>query len=230
MKLPLTARACPVCGSDDDRSVFADEDFDPDSLDAFAFASRKLPEYMHYRLVECPRCDAVYASPAPPPEFLAKAYLEADYDSAEEAALAARTYARYLGKLAPGLAGSGGALDIGAGDGAFLEQLIRAGFDPVVGVEPSSAPVEAAKPGIRPLIRRETFSPEGFEPGSFALVTCFQTMEHVFAPSELCRDVLSLLRPGGAALFVCHNRRALSARVLGFKSPIFDIEHLQLFS
>ena len=27
-----------------------------------------------------------------------------------------------------------------------------------------------------------------------------------------------------------HNRRAASARLLGRKSPIFDIEHLQLFS
>jgi len=31
-------------------------------------------------------------------------------------------------------------------------------------------------------------------------------------------------------VFVCHDRRALSARLLGFRSPIFDIEHLQLFS
>ena len=31
-------------------------------------------------------------------------------------------------------------------------------------------------------------------------------------------------------MFVCHDRRALSARALGRKSPIFDIEHLQLFS
>jgi hypothetical protein len=29
---------------------------------------------------------------------------------------------------------------------------------------------------------------------------------------------------------VVHNRRALSARLLGAKSPVFDIEHLQLFS
>ena len=38
------------------------------------------------------------------------------------------------------------------------------------------------------------------------------------------------MKPGGAFVAVCHNRRALSARVLGKKSPIFDIEHLQLFS
>ena len=31
-------------------------------------------------------------------------------------------------------------------------------------------------------------------------------------------------------LCVVHNRRALSARLLGRRSPIYDIEHLQLFS
>ena len=39
-----------------------------------------------------------------------------------------------------------------------------------------------------------------------------------------------MLKPGGVLCLVGHNRRALSARLLGTKSPIFDIEHLQLFS
>jgi hypothetical protein len=45
----------------------------------------------------------------------------------------------------------------------------------------------------------------------------------------LCRDAHALLKPDGAILCVVHNRRALSAAILGRKSPIFDIEHLQLF-
>ena len=39
------------------RRPFAEAKFDLDVLDGFAFASRKLPEYMHWRLVECGRCD-----------------------------------------------------------------------------------------------------------------------------------------------------------------------------
>jgi SAM-dependent methyltransferase len=99
-----------------------------------------------------------------------------------------------------------------------------------VGVEPSRAPVEAARPAVRTLIRQCPFQAADFEKESFSLITCFQTMEHVYDPLALCRDALSLLHPGGIALLVCHDRRALSARVLRSKSPIFDIEHLQLFS
>ena len=49
-------------------------------------------------------------------------------------------------------------------------------------------------------------------------------------PGTLAEAAFSLLKPGGAAFFIVHNRRSLLARVLGRKSPIFDIEHLQLFS
>ncbi len=50
----MVARHCPVCGSADESSVFAEANFDLARLDAFAFASRKVPEHMHYRLVACP--------------------------------------------------------------------------------------------------------------------------------------------------------------------------------
>ena len=40
----------------------------------------------------------------------------------------------------------------------------------------------------------------------------------------------TVLAPSGAMLIVCHDRRALSARILRRRSPIFDIEHVQLFS
>ncbi|MCR4296144.1 MAG: class I SAM-dependent methyltransferase, partial [Elusimicrobia bacterium] len=64
----------------------------------------------------------------------------------------------------------------------------------------------------------------------FRLVTCFQTLEHLHDPLRFCADALSLLKPGGAFLAVCHDRLALSARLLGRRSPIYDVEHLQLFS
>jgi SAM-dependent methyltransferase len=74
------------------------------------------------------------------------------------------------------------------------------------------------------------FRADNFAPGSFSLITCFQTLEHLYDPLDMCRNAYGMLKKGGAVLFVCHNRRAFSARMMGVKSPIFDIEHLQLFS
>jgi len=226
-RFELVARACPVCGATES-TPFAPANLDAESLGAFAFASRKLPEYMHFALVTCPTCDLLYANPGPAPGVLEQLYREAAFDAGEESGLAAVTYARQLAKLA--LPDKRGALDIGTGDGAFLAELLARGFTEVAGVEPSAAPVAQARPEVRPLIRHALFRAADFTPASFNLVTCFQTIEHVPDPLGLCRDARALLRPGGALYLVCHNRRALLARALGMKSPIFDVEHLQLFS
>jgi SAM-dependent methyltransferase len=226
----MRSRACPVCGSDHDCRVYADAHFDPDKLDEFAFASRKVPEYMHYRLNECRRCDSLYANPLPTRESLQQAYVEAAFDSGEEARYASLSYAEFLPAIVDRLGSLEAALDIGTGDGAFLEQLVPFGFRKLVGVEPSAAPVAQAKPGIRSLIRQAPFVASDFPKESFSLITCFQTLEHIDDPQGLCEQAYDLLHEGGALFVVSHNRRALSAKLLGRKSPIFDIEHLQLFS
>lgn len=185
---------------------------------------------MHHRLLLCQACDVLYASPAPTAATLHQAYEAAAYDSAEESAFASDTYGAALGDLLAELPPTGGALDIGTGDGSFLSVLLGAGFVDVVGVEPSAAPVKAATPAVRPLIREGPFRRADFEAGRFRLVTVFQTLEHLSVPLALCQDAYELLAPGGALYVVCHNRRAVPNRVLGRRSPIFDIEHLQLFS
>jgi SAM-dependent methyltransferase len=228
--MEMVSRVCPICGSNDRRRVFAEECFDATQWSHFAFASRKLPEYMHYRMIVCPNCDLLYADPVPPLDVLVGEYQLAGYDSAVEAEYAARTYGRLLRGVLGRLPDRIGALDIGAGDGAFLKQLIANGFTGVVGVEPSEAPIAAAEETVRPLIRRGVFRAEDFARESFRLITCFQTIEHLYDPLRVCRDACSLLKEDGALLLVFHNRRAISATILGLRSPIFDIEHLQLFS
>jgi SAM-dependent methyltransferase len=228
--MKMISRSCPACGSADASRRFAESNVDPARLDAFAFASRKVPEYMHHRLLECTACDTLYASPVPARDELAAAYEAAAFDSGTEARYASRTYGRLLADIVPALPDREAALDVGTGDGAFLEELIAAGFHRVHGVEPSSAPIAAAHPSVRPLIEQGLFDPTAQEPGSWTLVTCFQTIEHLDDPLQMCRGAFTMLKPGGALFLIGHDRRALSAKLLGRRSPIFDVEHLQLFS
>lgn len=230
LELTMIDRTCPVCGSDDESICFSEANVDLHALDRYAFASRKQPERMHWRLLSCRRCDLLYASPIPAADDLSALYREAAFDSREEAFHASRTYGQLLAQVIGRLPDRAGALDIGTGEGAFLRELLAKGFSAVTGIEPSSAPIEVAAPEIRPLIRHDVFRPGSFLPESLTLITCFQTIEHLSDPLGMCREAWRTLKPQGALFLIGHNRRSFSAKVLGRKSPIFDIEHLQLFS
>jgi SAM-dependent methyltransferase len=226
----LVARACPVCAATSGREL-APARIDAAALDDYAFASRKFPEYMHHRLVECATCDVAYASPVPDFGGLAAAYDSAAFDSKEEALFASRTYAALVRPLARRLPRAEAALDIGTGEGSFLEELLGLGFSRVRGYEPSAAPLAAASERARRLIVHDVFDAEhAAGTGPYDLISCFMTIEHVSDPLQLCRDAFDLLTPGGALVLVCHDRRAPLNRALGWRSPIMDIEHLQLFS
>jgi SAM-dependent methyltransferase len=222
------ARACPLCGSRDEARVLA-ASFDESRLGKLSFASRKPPELMHWRLVTCASCGLVYANPAPTKDVLLRAYRDAGFDAAGESRYAAGTYAAVAARLLPTLPDRAGVLDVGAGDGAFLERLLELGLTAVAGLEPSPAARSGAAPHVQALIREEPFAAGAFAEGCLSLVTCLQTIEHVPEPRALCSEALRLLKPGGALLVVCHDRRSWSARLLGRRSPIYDVEHLQLF-
>ena len=228
--LPLMReRRCAICSAKANKTwMKADVNFA--ALDGFAFASRKLPEYMHFDLALCEECDLVFANAVPEMAWFQDSYRDANFDAENESKYAALTYANALKEWLPLLPTRHSALDIGAGDGAFVEALQGLGFKHVIGVEPSKEPVQRATPATRALIRNDFFRAEDFEENTFDLVTCFQTLEHLEDPLSFVNDAKKLLRPGGILMTVAHDFRAPLARLLGARSPIYDIEHLQLFS
>jgi SAM-dependent methyltransferase len=185
---------------------------------------------MSHAMVRCRSCDLAYVDSPPSVASLAASYHEAAYDSAEEAEDAADAYARALQPVLRLLKGRGAALEIGTGTGAFLERLKNAGFAELVGVEPSSAAIAAAPVHRQPWIRKGIFEEKDFERESFDLICCFMTLEHVQDPGALIASAYHLLKPGGVFVAVTHDRRAWLNRLLGRRSPIVDIEHMQLFS
>jgi len=224
------SRSCPLCGAPPENArEFLGERIDPTRLNTFSFASRKEPEFLNYHMVQCTTCDLVYVDRPPSQEALADAYHIADYDSAEEAVDAASSYLREMESLMARVH-HGTAMEIGTGTGILLDGLKAAGFQSVTGVEPSTSAVTAAPPYRRAWIREGIFREEDFEPKSFDLVCCFMTMEHVRDPLDIAKSVLRLLRPGGAFVTVTHDYRSIVNRALGRRSPIIDVEHMQLFS
>ena len=207
-----------------------ESNFDAARLSQFSFASRKVPEYMCHRLIQCSNCDLVYADWPPDVNELADAYHNASFDSSEEANDAASAYIQAINPTLNKLSRRQKVLEIGTGTGVFLELLSHVGFTELVGIEPSSAAIAAAPDFRRAWIRNEIFEEKNFTPNSFDLVVCFMTLEHVQDPEVVASAAYRLLRPGGAFVAVTHNYRSIVNRLLGKRSPIIDIEHMQLFS
>jgi SAM-dependent methyltransferase len=227
----MTMRNCPVCSATSDSAkIFLERNIDQAKLSEYSFASRKVPEFMCHQLVQCPACDLVYANDPPDDSELAESYHAAEFDSQEEANDAAKAYIVAIEATLRMLKRRQSALEIGAGTGIFLELLAGAGFTELIGVEPSTAAIRAAPAARRAWIREGMFDERQFAPGQFDLICCFMTMEHVRDPKVIAEAAWRLLRPGGAFVTVTHDYRGMVNRFLGRRSPIIDIEHLQLFS
>jgi SAM-dependent methyltransferase len=100
----------------------------------------------------------------------------------------------------------------------------------VRGVEPSREALARASDRVRDRIVCDVMRPGLFEPDQFDVVCLFQVFDHVAEPGALLDECRRLLKPGGFALAINHNVEAISARVLGERSPIVDVEHTYLYS
>lgn len=224
-------RPCPICNTPaEDAELFLEESIDQALFSGFSYASRKEPEYMCHRLVRCRICELIYASNPPEQAELAQAYHKAEYDSSDEANDAAQSYISAIQPILAKLKKRESVLEIGSGTGIFLELLRSEGFVELVGVEPSSAAIAAAPAPRHEWLRMGIFEESSFNPASFDLICCFMTMEHVRNPMDTALSALRLLRPGGIFVTITHDYGSLVNRLLGKRSPIIDIEHMQLFS
>ena len=69
-----------------------------------------------------------------------------------------------------------------------------------------------------------------FEKEEFDIVSCFQTIEHIPDSINLLLGIKTILKKDGYIYFVCHDYCSFINRIMGLKSPIYDIEHLQIYS
>lgn len=214
---------CMICGQEGDLAF--GERFDPTLVNSFSYASRKVPELMHFEYLRCGNCHLLFSSKRLTADALEQAYKSADFDASRESEFAAKTYSRLSSKfISPG----DSLLDVGCGDGAFLAECRSLGLN-VQGIEPSAQAADGAEPALNSVIFNGPYqrfeSNEGFD-----LITLFQTIEHLDGPMSFLEWAYDHLKPSGRLLVACHDHEAPVNRMMKERSPIFDIEHLQLFS
>ena len=226
----LLATRCAICGTAGNATELYPANFSPEALNPTVFSARRLPDRIHYRLVTCNECQLVRSDPVAPHELLQNLYAESAFTYDELLTDLKITYGHYLQNLVALGGGTQSLLEIGCGNGFFLEKAQELGYIQVHGVEPSSHAVENAAPHLRSQIICDFMRPGLFAPESFDTICLFQVFDHLAQPGELLDLCLTLLKPGGRVLFFHHNVQSVSARLLKEKSPIVDVEHTYLYS
>lgn len=104
-------------------------------------------------------------------------------------------------------------LDVGCGDGKFVEHMRGLGWD-AEGVEVDPRAAETAqKRGIK--VQCGTLAKIGFEDQSFDAITVNHVLEHVHDPEGLLRECHRVLRPGGDIRVFVPNAGGLGHRHFG---------------
>jgi SAM-dependent methyltransferase len=226
----LVETCCAICGTNGNAVELYPANFALGDLTAHTFSARRLPDGIRYRLVQCRVCGLVRSDPVIDAETMTALYRDSTLDYGEEIDNLRQTYGGALDRLSYFGGKRDSLLEIGCGNGFMLEEALTRGYAEVRGIEPSYAAADVAAPNVKELIVRDVMRPGMFPMCSFDVVCLFQTFDHIPDPAALLDECRRLLRPNGLLVAFNHNVRAVSARLLGSKSPIIDIEHTYLYS
>jgi SAM-dependent methyltransferase len=229
-QLELEPTCCAICGTGANSQQLYAATLTPDAFTASVFSARRLPDRVHYRVVRCRACGLVRSDPVLGADALAQLYRSSTFDYGDELGGLRATYGRALTRVAEFVPERAGLLDVGTGSGFVLQLAQESGWTGLRGVEPSEDAIAKARVDVRPMIAQDVMRPGLFDPGSFDAVTMFQVLDHMPDPLGLLEECRQVLKPGGVAMAFNHNVTAWSARLLGSRSPIIDVEHTYLYS
>jgi 2-polyprenyl-3-methyl-5-hydroxy-6-metoxy-1,4-benzoquinol methylase len=187
------------------------------------------------RVVRCPRCGMLFASPVEAPfihgtiydqlagpYYLTPAKLESDY-----APVRFTRELRLLRRFCP----EGAVLDVGCSTGAFLHHLTtrQPGRYSGVGIDIAGQALDyAASRGVT--VARTPFLEHDFGGQQFDAVTFWAVLEHLAEPHPFLAKAGTLLKPGGLCFVLVPNVRSLATRLLGLRYRYIMAEHLNYFT
>jgi SAM-dependent methyltransferase len=226
----LRPTRCAICNTEGNSVELYPANFIMEALHPIYFSARRIPDRIHYRIVKCSICGLVRSDPVADSRILARLYAQSTFDYGDEVDNLKLTYRYYLSKLNKYGVEKGTLLEIGCGNGFFLEEVLKQGYVTVWGVEPSEEAVARGDSKVRSQIICDMMRPGLFGKEQFDVICMFQVLDHIADPAGLLNECYRVLKPDGLVLCLNHNIEAISAKILKDRSPIVDIEHTYLYS
>lgn len=158
-----------------------------------------------YHVVRCADCGLVYVDPIPAPDELSRHYNQDYY--AEWISIQRKKregmWARRL-KGIESVANKGRLLDVGCGEGLFLELAKRNGWR-VHGTDVSTYAAEFASARLDQNVFCGEIWDAGFDEQSFDVISLWHVLEHTASPMRTLQELRRLLKPGGLLVLAVPN-------------------------
>lgn len=181
-----------------------------------------------YMLMKCRKCGASFLSPRLSTDELDAAYDDEYYGEGDRKFIPRAQFLLDLFRLqrsafaARYIPIGGRVLDIGCGDGMFLQYLQQRGAFELHGLERpgKAARRAAAAPGIS--LHLGALECMKFPAGHFDVVTLFHVFEHLPNPRETLRTISRILKARGVCILSMPNIASIQARI--FKGYWFHLD------
>ncbi len=222
---------CVICKTNKNTKVLYQEKLNLRKINSKTFSARRTPDRNHFRFLKCKKCGLIFSNPILSTAKINSLYSRSTFNYKLEAEYLKKTYWEYFSKyIDPKTIKKLKILEIGCGNGFFLEKLREMGAQDVYGIEPGIPSVLKARNDIKKNIKINVLRKGIFSEKYFDIVICFHTLDHVVNPNEFLEISKSFIKKNGKLLFIVHDTDGLSVKFFGEKSPIFDIEHIFLFN
>lgn len=217
---------CPVCGSD---AIGVHE-----IIRDYSVSKETFPVW------HCRNCSFLFTQDIPDQDSIGSYYQSADYISHNDTKkgiintlyhLVRRYTLRLKRKMIVRETNlkSGHLLDIGAGTGAFLNEMKHSGWQ-VTGLEPDAGARTIARDKYQ-LQLLESSTLFRLESGKFDAITMWHVLEHVHALQEYIQTIVQLLKPGGRLIIAVPNHTSRDAEYYKTYWAAWDLpRHLYHFS
>jgi len=222
--------ACVQCGDKKNYSVLYKKNIPQDAFSKKVFSARRTPDKIHYQMVKCNNDGQVRSNPILKPSLLYSLYRKSSFTYKDEVQNLTTTYYRVLEPILKKVSKKARILEVGCGNGFLLKELYTRGFKQVFGIDPSINAKKEAHTNIRNRIKLGVLTSALYKKESFDIICFFQTLDHIPNPNVFLKLCKSYLKPGGYIIAFNHDVQSISAKLLGERSPIIDIEHIYLFS
>ena len=204
--------ACLVCGSAESATLFHGSDR------LYHTTTRQ------FDVVRCGKCGLMRLDPQPSPDDLRRYYPDNYWFAPDRSAagrmeeawrrLVLRDHVRFVSRALRASGARGPLLDVGCGGGLFMGLMRERGFR-VVGLDFSrEAAAVAWRQQQTPAIVAE-FAAAPLRPASFAAITMFHVVEHLYDPRPYLAAAGDLLAPGGRLIVQVPNAASWQCRLLG---------------